>query len=209
MSRLKYYVLSVFVMLGTFNQLFAQENRFTPWVMPAVIHKFDKKFSAMAQLAYTPYQNSSFVYLLSTYKLSKIVSVNAGYFRLDANPDEGGHYAENDIIVSGVATMPAPHITFEYRNMSMAVFADKQDLKISNRNRLRLIANDVSRHIKPYAFWEEYYSISDRNWYRNRKSVGFLANTSAKTQIDVAYILQQQKQKKALHLLFVQFLITI
>lgn len=208
MKGLRYGVLGTYIMVGTSIQLFAQEKNFAPWVMPAMIHRFDQKASAMVQLAYTPFQNSSFVYLLGTYRLNKLFSVSAGYFRLDADTDEKRRYAENDVIVSGIAAVSVPHVTFEYRNMSMAVVPDTQDLKVFNRSRLRLMANDFSKTIKPYAFWEAYYSFSDKYWYRRRRSVGLVANTSATTQLDLAYIRQQQQGQKDLHLLFVQFLFT-
>ncbi|WP_160139993.1 DUF2490 domain-containing protein [Chryseobacterium sp. c4a] len=208
MNRLRYCLLNLFLTFSTII-IYAQEGRWAPWIMPAVIHRFDQKFSLMGQLAYTPYQNSTFIYLLGTYKLNKNISLSGGYFRLDAEPKDGIHYSENDAVFSGIISVPIHHISLEYRNMSMAVFPEKQNVKLYNRNRLRLIANDFSRIVKPYVFWEEYYSFNEGNWYRNRKSIGFLAHTSPKTQVDIAYILQGQNQERSLHLLFVQFLITI
>lgn len=208
-ARLKYNVLIILLLLGNLTFIKAQENNLAPWVMPTVIHRFNQKFSGMTQLAYSPNKNSTFIYLLGSYNLNKTLTLNGGYFRLKTSTNEVSHHAENDLVLSGIATVPISKIALEYRNMNMAIFSNDQDLQIYNRSRLRLIGNDFLKKIKPYAYLEEYYSLSDQNWFRNRKSVGFVSNITATTQLDLSYILQHQIQMKELHLVFLQFIITI
>ncbi len=213
MDELRYKILLLFLILSIYNLYPQEQNRdhFSPWLMPAIVYKPTAKFSLFNQLAYSPYKNSAFLYVLGTYKINNSVTLGGGYFLYTLKNNQNKTYIENDLILSSIFSIPIPLFLIEYRNMNMFIFPENLRMQYYSRNRLRLITQDklISKNIKPYIYMEEYYNFNEKQWFRSRKGLGVLVKTSENTQLDISYIFQQQRNIRDLHLMFFQFIVTI